>query len=203
MREDFSSSSRLRVLSAIVAGIAAVLAYAFSPIVDELVRRMRMPRRAAAVPIRPAVSPAPTARPLEGVKVLDLMWVMAGPAGSRVLADYGARCIRVESVNKLDAARNLQPFRDDVGNPDNSGLWNNMNAGKWDLSLDMSKAAALDVIWDLIEWADVVVESFSPRAMKARYTFSRRSRRMPVARRPYFAFGPVIGARPARGRRRA
>lgn len=121
--------------------------------------------RSPHVAIKPPRHPAPSGRPLEGVKVLDLMWVMAGPAASRVLADYGADCIRVESVNKLDAARTLQPFRDNVGSPDNSGLWNNMNAGKRGLALDLSKHGALDVIWDLIDWADVVVESFSPRAM--------------------------------------
>ncbi len=125
----------------------------------------------AEAPRTPNVSVSPpqpnTDPPLKGLKILDLMWVMAGPAGSRVLADYGADIIRVESVNKIDAARNLQPFRNDVGDPDNSGLWNNMNAGKRDLALDMSKPGAIDVIWDLIEWADVVLESFSPRAMAA------------------------------------
>ncbi|MCP5025385.1 MAG: CoA transferase [Actinomycetia bacterium] len=109
---------------------------------------------------------ASTDRPLEGVKILDLMWVMAGPAGSRVLADYGADIIRVESVNKADVARTLQPFRDDVTDPDLSGLFQNMNAGKRGLSLDMSKPGALDVIWDLIDWADVILDSFSPKAMK-------------------------------------
>ncbi|MPY91546.1 MAG: hypothetical protein GEV08_00365 [Acidimicrobiia bacterium] len=108
-----------------------------------------------------------TARPLEGVKVLDLMWAMAGPAAARVLADYGAEIVRVESVNKMDVARTLQPFRDDVTDPENSGLWNNMNAGKSGLALDMSRPGAKDVIWDLVEWADVVLESFSPRAMSA------------------------------------
>ena len=42
-----------------------------------------------------------------------------------------------------------------------------MNAGKLGLSLDMSKPGAIDVIWDLIDWADVVLESFSPKAMTA------------------------------------
>ncbi|MDH4147373.1 MAG: CoA transferase, partial [Acidimicrobiia bacterium] len=84
------------------------------------------PARRPSVAISP---PAPsTARPLEGVKVLDFMWAMAGPAAARVLADYGAEIIRVESVNKIDVARTLQPFRDNIGDPENSGLWNNMNA---------------------------------------------------------------------------
>ena len=112
--------------------------------------------------------PAPsTTRPLAGVKVLDFMWAMAGPAAVRVLADYGAEIIRVESVNKIDVARTLQPFRDDVPDPESSGLWNNMNAGMSGLALDMSRPGAIDVVWDLIDWADVVLESFSPRAMAA------------------------------------
>lgn len=105
--------------------------------------------------------------PLKGVKILDLMWAMAGPAASRVLADYGAEIIRVESGNKIDAVRTLQPFPNDEADPDKSGIFNNMNAGKQGLSLDLSKPEAIDVIWDLIEWADVVLESFSPKAMSA------------------------------------
>ena len=108
-----------------------------------------------------------TDRPLEGVKILDLMWAMAGPAASRVLADYGAEIVRVESEHKLDAVRTLAPFPDDAADPDLSGIYNNMNAGKKGLALDMRKPEALGVIWDLIEWADVVLESFSPKAMAA------------------------------------
>ena len=108
---------------------------------------------------------ASTARPLENVKVLDFMWAMAGPAAARVLADYGADIIRVESETRLEVARSLQPFRDDIGDPEYSALYNNMNAGKRGICLDMSKPAALEVIWDLIDWADVIVESFSPKGM--------------------------------------
>ena len=112
-----------------------------------------------------SVQTASTARPLENVKVLDFMWAMAGPAAARVLADYGADIIRVESETRLEVARSLQPFRDDIGDPEYSALYNNMNAGKRGICLDMSKPAALDVIWDLIDWADVIVESFSPKGM--------------------------------------
>ena len=108
---------------------------------------------------------ASTARPLENVKVLDFMWAMAGPAAARVLADYGADIIRVESETRLEVARSLQPFRDDIGDPEYSALYNNMNAGKRGICLDMSQPAALEVIWDLIDWADVIVESFSPKGM--------------------------------------
>ncbi|HCB36639.1 MAG TPA: hypothetical protein DEP66_00040, partial [Acidimicrobiaceae bacterium] len=127
------------------------------------VRRPAVPHEPA--PAREPSAEPPTARPLEGVKVLDFMWAMAGPATSRVLADYGADVIRVESEHKLDAVRSIQPFHDDVGDPELSGLYSNLNAGKRGLALDMSRPAALDVIWDLVDWADVVMESFSPKAM--------------------------------------
>ncbi len=103
--------------------------------------------------------------PLSDVKILDLMWVMAGPASTRVLADWGATVIRVESSNKVETARTIQPFLNDEGGADNSGLFQNMNAGKTGLTLDMSKPESKEVILDLVRWADVVCESFSPRAM--------------------------------------
>lgn len=104
--------------------------------------------------------------PLADVKILDLMWVMAGPAGTRVLADYGATLVRVESAKRIDTARTLQPFHNRKPGPDSSALFQNLNTGKLGLSLDLNNEQARDVIRDLVRWADVVTESFSPRAMK-------------------------------------
>ena len=132
---------------------------------DHTVQVLSEPDRGADVAITEPI--ASTALPLEGVKVLDFMWAMAGPAASRVLADYGAEIVRVESSNKLDAVRSISPFPADVADPDKSGIYHNMNAGKRGLTLDMAKPGAVDVIWDLIDWADVVLESFSPKAMTA------------------------------------
>ena len=107
-----------------------------------------------------------TALPLSDVNVLDLQWVMAGPASTRVLADWGATVVRIESSNKVETARTIQPFLNDEGGADNGGLYQNMNAGKMGLALDMSKPESRDVILDLVKWADVVCESFSPKAMQ-------------------------------------
>lgn len=122
------------------------------------------PRRTPAAPA--AVSPAPTARPLDGVKILDLMWVMAGPAGTRVLTDLGATVVRVESSHRVETARTLQPFKNDEAGLETSALFANMNAGKQGVTIDLSNPASRDVIFDFVRWADVVTESFSPRAMK-------------------------------------
>jgi benzylsuccinate CoA-transferase BbsF subunit len=104
--------------------------------------------------------------PLADVKILDLMWVMAGPAGSRILADYGATIVRVESTRRIDTARTLMPFLNRRPGPDSSALFQNMNAGKLGITLDLTKEAGRAVVHDLVRWADVVTESFSPRAMR-------------------------------------
>jgi|TARA_B100000959_G_scaffold286373_1_gene364738 crotonobetainyl-CoA:carnitine CoA-transferase CaiB-like acyl-CoA transferase len=110
------------------------------------------------------VEEAPVA-PLSDVKILDLMWVMAGPAATRVLADWGATVVRVESSHKIEGARTFQPLLNDEGGSENSGLFQNLNAGKLGLTVAMDKPEARDLILDLVRWADVVCESFSPKAM--------------------------------------
>ncbi|MBI5948926.1 MAG: CoA transferase [Chloroflexi bacterium] len=123
-------------------------------------------------PRRPAVSGSPTGAatgtlPLSGLKLLDFTWVMAGPAVTRVLADYGATVVRVESASRVETGRTLQPFHNGAGGPENSGLFQNLNANKLGLAIDLANPASRDVVLDLVRWADVVTESFSPRAMKA------------------------------------
>ena len=105
--------------------------------------------------------------PLKDVKILDFMWVMAGPASTRILADYGATVVRIESPTRVDTARTLQPFHGNKLGPDSSGLFANCNAGKLGISLDLGNPASRGVVHDLLRWADVVTESFSPKAMRA------------------------------------
>ena len=104
---------------------------------------------------------------LKGLKVLDLMWVMAGPAGSRVLADHGATVVRVESATRIETARTLQPFKnDDSSGAERSTLFASLNAGKLGIAIDIGNPEGRNVILDLVRWADVVLESFSPKAMR-------------------------------------
>ncbi len=127
------------------------------------------PRR--TVVEQPAVAPldvpADDTRPLAGVKVLDFMWALAGPGGSRTLADFGATVIRVESQSRPDVLRAVNPFRGPEGDQEGSFQWHSLNAGKYGLSLDLRTDEARQVIVDLVRWADVVTESFSPGAMAA------------------------------------
>jgi crotonobetainyl-CoA:carnitine CoA-transferase CaiB-like acyl-CoA transferase len=105
--------------------------------------------------------------PLADVKILDFMWVIAGPAATRLLADYGATVVRIESTSRLDTSRTIGPFVDGVPGAENSALFQNMNAGKLGLTLDVTHEAGKAVILDLVRWADVVTEAFSPGAMHA------------------------------------
>jgi crotonobetainyl-CoA:carnitine CoA-transferase CaiB-like acyl-CoA transferase len=109
----------------------------------------------------------PQELPLADVKILDFMWAIAGPGSTRMLADYGATVVRVESSHRFDATRTVGPFHDGKPGTENSGLFFNMNAGKRMVTLDLSKEAAREVVLDLVRWADVVTEAFSPKAMRA------------------------------------
>ncbi|HZW53736.1 MAG TPA: CoA transferase [Candidatus Elarobacter sp.] len=105
--------------------------------------------------------------PLADVKIVDFMWVAAGPAATRVLADYGATVVRVESACRPDTSRTLSPFLGLPPEREDSVLFHNMNAGKRMLALDLGVPAGRAVALDLVRWADVVAESFSPKAMRA------------------------------------
>jgi crotonobetainyl-CoA:carnitine CoA-transferase CaiB-like acyl-CoA transferase len=114
-------------------------------------------------PDAPAANGVGRHAPLGDVKVLDLTWAMAGPATTRVMADFGSTVVRVESSVHLDVARTIGPFVKDVPGTDASGLLFNMTTGKRSISLDLRQPASRAVLDDLVRWSDVVVESFSPR----------------------------------------
>jgi crotonobetainyl-CoA:carnitine CoA-transferase CaiB-like acyl-CoA transferase len=117
----------------------------------------------------PSARPEPSGSerlPLDGVKVLDFMWAVAGPFATRTLADYGATVIRVESSSRLDVCRTLTPFLGNEVGTETAAVFHNANLGKRMLTLDPSRPEGRAVVLDLVRWADVVAESFSPKGMK-------------------------------------
>jgi crotonobetainyl-CoA:carnitine CoA-transferase CaiB-like acyl-CoA transferase len=116
---------------------------------------------------RSELQQGPPQPPLEGIKVLDFTWAYAGPAATRYLADFGATVIRVESAKKLDALRTVGPFKDGRAGVERSGAFINANVGKYGLSLNLSISEAREVALRLVKWADVVIENFSPKVMRA------------------------------------
>ena len=103
---------------------------------------------------------------LADVKVLDLMWAIAGPAATRVLADYGATVVRVESPKRTDICRTVAPFHELPPGPESAVLFHNMNAGKLMMTLDLGTPAGRGVFLDLVRWADVVTEAYTAGTMR-------------------------------------
>jgi crotonobetainyl-CoA:carnitine CoA-transferase CaiB-like acyl-CoA transferase len=125
---------------------------------------------ATSAPTRAAVdvglSDASDGAPLADLRVLDMTWSVAGPHVGRLLADFGATVVHVESRTHPDVARTAGPFHPDSNQfpLEGSGLWANCNAGKLGIELDLSDPASHDVVWQLVRWADVLIESFSAGA---------------------------------------
>ncbi len=117
-----------------------------------------------------AQSEPPRRRPLEGVRVIDLTKIVAGPNATRMLATMGAEVIRVEwhDDRALDLLRGVRPHAPG-GDPESlnrSGLFNNINAGKYGITLNMNLPQGRDLFKRLIADASVVCENYSPRQME-------------------------------------
>jgi crotonobetainyl-CoA:carnitine CoA-transferase CaiB-like acyl-CoA transferase len=104
---------------------------------------------------------------LADVKVLDLMWAIAGPAATRVLADYGATVVRIESTTRTDICRTVAPYRDLPPGPESAVLFHNVNTGKHMMTLELGNPAGREVLLDLVRWADVVTEAYSAGTMRS------------------------------------
>ncbi len=109
------------------------------------------------------------AKPLEGIRVMDLTQVFAGPACTRILADLGAEVIRMESPTRLDVTRALIH----VDNHGQDVPWERTlyfairNAGKKEIVVDLNHPRGLELLRGLIAECDVLAESFTPRVMRA------------------------------------
>ncbi len=99
--------------------------------------------------------------PLEGMVVLDLTQIMAGPVCTMLLADMGADVIKIEKPNGGDDTRRMgPPFTGDWA----SGFLA-LNRNKRSLGLNLREEEGRGVFWKLLESADVVVENFRPGVM--------------------------------------
>lgn len=107
--------------------------------------------------------PASERRPaFEGLKVADFAWVGAAPLVSKALGDHGATVVHVESTTHPDVLRTVPPFKDAQPGLDRAQFMGNFNSSKLGIALDLATASGRDVARRLIDWADVVVESFTP-----------------------------------------
>lgn len=103
---------------------------------------------------------APDGRPLEGIRVLDFTRVLSGPHCARMLCDLGAHVIKIEPPDG-DLTRFAYPR---VGSM--STYYAQQNVGKQNISLDMKRPEAIDIITRLVAVSDVVIENYRAGVME-------------------------------------
>jgi benzylsuccinate CoA-transferase BbsF subunit len=107
-------------------------------------------------------------RVFDGIKVVDFGWIGVGPITARYFADNGATVIRIESATRFDGLRMAPPYKDAKPGLNNSQFFANFNASKRSLGLNMASPEARAIAKRLCtEWADIVVEGFTPKQMRA------------------------------------
>ena len=103
------------------------------------------------------------AGPLQGIVVLDLTRVLAGPWATQALADYGAEVIKIEKPGAGDDTRHWGPpwLKDRAGHDTaESAYYLSTNRGKKSVAIDLAHADGQDLVRQLARGADVVVENF-------------------------------------------
>ncbi len=104
--------------------------------------------------------------PLQNIRVLDLTEEIVGPYATKLLADYGADVVKIEKPAG-DSARQLGPFKGGDRHPDKSGTFFYFNTNKRSVVLDLKTPSGVDGFWQLVDWADIIVEGFEPGAMES------------------------------------
>jgi crotonobetainyl-CoA:carnitine CoA-transferase CaiB-like acyl-CoA transferase len=110
--------------------------------------------------------------PLDGVRVVDLSFIVAGPLASRLLADFGADVVRIESRMRIDGAR-VNPVRlygelpgDANSNTDASGYFNDVNAGKRSCTLNLNTDAGVELLHEIVRHSDVICSNLASTALQ-------------------------------------
>ena len=117
--------------------------------------------------VAPAVHTGERPGPLSGIRVLDFAWALVGSITTKTLGDLGAEIVKIESRTRPDLARlDVQVSASQPGNFDDKPWFAHMNTSKRSVSLDIKDPRSREVLEPLIDWADVVVEYFSPGTMK-------------------------------------
>ncbi|GBD11769.1 Acetyl-CoA:oxalate CoA-transferase [bacterium HR23] len=105
--------------------------------------------------------------PLEGIRIVDLTLVIAGPVATRVLSALGAQVIKVEAPWGRTIGRvHSLPSQPGASRPYNANpAFNEVNRGKWSIALNLQHPLGKDAFLRLVSVSDVVIENFSPRVL--------------------------------------
>ncbi|MFD3441452.1 CaiB/BaiF CoA transferase family protein [Streptomyces sp. NPDC058685] len=106
-------------------------------------------------------TPAPSPMPLQGLRVLDLATLFAGPLAATMLGDFGAEVIKVEHPTRPDPSRGHGAARNGVGL-----WWKLLGRNKRTITLDLSTSGGRETLLRLAATADVIVENFRPGTLE-------------------------------------
>lgn len=172
-KQDIAAEGLRRGINACVANEPAdvladphLAARGFFDTADGLPLRFASVREGTADVPAPAIHTGDRPGPLSGVKVLDFAWALVGSITTKTLGDLGAEIVKIETRTRPDLARlDVQVSASKPGNWDDKPWFAHLNTSKRSLSLNMKAPEARALINPLIDWADVVVENFSPGTM--------------------------------------
>ncbi|MBD8494946.1 CoA transferase [Pseudomonas syringae] len=99
--------------------------------------------------------------PLEGIKVIEMGQLIAGPFAARILADFGAHVIKIEPPGSGDPLRKWRLLHNGT-----SVWWAAQSRNKQSMTLDLRQAEAHEVVRQLIKDADILVENFRPGTLE-------------------------------------
>lgn len=109
---------------------------------------------------------APVVGPLNGIVVLDLTRVVAGPYCTMMLADLGATVIKIESPRDPDYVRGFPPMLEPDGEPALSGFFAQYNRHKLGVTLDLKAAEGRALFLEMVARSHVLVENYRPGTME-------------------------------------
>jgi succinyl-CoA---D-citramalate CoA-transferase len=107
-------------------------------------------------------SPTAGTSALEGVRVLELGSLIAGPYAAELLAQFGAEVIKIESPGEGDPLRRWRQLHSDG----TSLWWYSQSRNKKSVALDLRREEARDIVRNLVRTADIVIENFRPGTLE-------------------------------------
>ncbi len=120
---------------------------------------------ARAAPDGAGALPGAAARPLAGLRILDLTRLLPGPLAARHLVEWGAEVIKVDEPGVGDPARHMLKSADDGASGRDSAFYREVNRGKTERRLDLRSPAGRDALLDLVASSDALMEGFRPGVM--------------------------------------
>ena len=105
-------------------------------------------------------------KPLDGIKVIDLTHMLAGPYAGMVIADLGAEVVKVEPLNTGEMTRGLLKLDPDYSFKEFGAYFLTLNRNKKSVSLDLKSEEGLKVFHNLVKSADVILNNFSAGVVK-------------------------------------